>query len=986
MNSLLYLNSKIRNWLIQIRCGLLFFALFPIGQCVYAQDYDAKIIADMIREFKRDERGPYQAIRWFCPDGTILPPKERCSEPGGIQHALQKDIVLKLAREQQIYLGQILAGTDFAEFFDGRNQNSRLQQYQMEKYLQAVDNGWILRRARYYRGAIQVEDEDAWGRGFLTWLVADDLRLTEQFLLVRQVVRDIPHRKNDDRWQRIRGTALMISDSLPDFMNLRVKIHGQPDISDISAVETFYQQKRLKISPAVDRLFVDLISDLKFAYETMKIGSLSVYTDSFGDNPVISAQLLDVLNQYHNNGTESGCGDRCISSLAQLLFDLREQISYLKNADQRLTALDLSLDIEQLILRNAHLWRPVTARSLFLKHYVITQASAGCGYLELWEWQAIRDSLDPENYPGKIDMVSFREWVGLARGSVEWGTAMMRIIFEPVIDLFGKFEPLAAGFVDDRVRSSLLLIQGETADKLVDLLQKHTGVCHRITGLSGTGGIRGLNPGYALGELVVITEDPERILYAPDKIYMLSRVTADLKPVAGIITVTEGNLVSHVQLLARNLGIPNAVFPEEDFEKLLPLNGVQVFFAVSPKGTVLLKPASEMTGEEKALVIKRKQSDERLWVPLDRIDLDETGLIGLRSLRASDSGVFCGPKAANLAELKHYFPENVVEGFVIPFGVFVQHLEQQMPGSNQSFWSYLRQTFEQAEFSRQAGVSEDRIEEAILIRFSILREAIKRIPFLPDFNSDLQEAFTEKFGKNMGRVPVFIRSDTNMEDLKDFTGAGLNLTVFNVLDSLKILQGIRDVWASPFGERSYRWRQKYLLNPENVYPSILIIPSVNVDKSGVMITTGLSSKNPDDLTVAFNRGAGGAVEGQQAESYLLQTNGEYILISPARERFYTELPLTGGIQKTETFFNHAILSESELEMLRNLSEKIRENLSGAANGPLDIELGFKEENLWLFQVRPFVESKQARSSIYLNNLDPEDRNIGQFRLDTKYGE
>ena len=32
-----------------------------------------------------------------------------------------------------------------------------------------------------------------------------------------------------------------------------------------------------------------------------------------------------------------------------------------------------------------------------------------------------------------------------------------------------------------------------------------------------------------------------------------------MKPVAGIASVSEGNLVSHVQLLARNLGIPNAV-------------------------------------------------------------------------------------------------------------------------------------------------------------------------------------------------------------------------------------------------------------------------------------------------------------------------------------------------------------------------------------------------------------------------------------------
>ncbi len=972
---------------LRLKLGVFTFLLYGLSQTGYnslAQDIDYGAITGMIQEFKRDERGPYQAIRWFCPDGTTLPPKERCSEPGGIQHALPKDIVLKLAREQQIYLGQILAGTDYADFFDSQNQNSRLQQYQMEKFLQAVDNGWIMRRARYYRGAIQVEDEEAWGRGFLLWLVSDDSKLIDQFFLVRQAIRDIPHRESEDRWQLIRGSALIISDSIPDFMNLRVKIHGQPDISDIAAVETFYRQKRSQISPSVEQLLLNLLSDLKLAYQSIQIETLSKYFGVFEENPVLDARLASLLNQCHLKAAEDSIGETCFSGLAQLLIDLREQLTYLEKPEQRLAALDLSLDIEQIMLTKVHLWHPQTPRSLFFKHYVLTQAAAGCGYIEFWEWHAIRNILNPDYHSGDIDTASLREWIETVRGSVEWGTAMMRSVYEPVINLFGKFEPLASGFVDDRVRSSLLLRQGETADKLVGILQEHTGISHRITGLTRTGGIRGLNPGYALGELVVINDDPEHISYAPEKIYMLSRVPADLKPVAGIITVTEGNLVSHVQLLARNLGIPSAVLPDEDIKKLVYLDGVQVFYAVSPEGTVLLKPAAEMTGEEKALVIRKKRSEERLLVPLDRVDLNETGLIGLRSLRASDSGVFCGPKAANLAELKYQFPDNVVEGFIIPFGVFREHLEQDMPGLKVSYWSYLRRSYEQAESSRLAGVSEDSIETAILARFNILREAIKKISLLPQFVTDLRAAFIEKLGKEMGDLPVFIRSDTNMEDLKDFTGAGLNLTVFNVRESLKIMQGIRDVWASPFSERSYRWRQKYLLNPENVYPSILIIPSVNVEKSGVMITTGISSKNPNDLTVAFNRGAGGAVEGQQAESYLLKVNGDNILLAPARERYYTELPPAGGIRKKQTFFNRPILSDNEMQLLRDLSDMMRENKIGTETEPLDIELGFAQGDLWLFQVRPFVESKKAQSSIYLNALDPKAENIGPLELDSNF--
>ena len=40
-------------------------------------------------------------------------------------------------------------------------------------------------------------------------------------------------------------------------------------------------------------------------------------------------------------------------------------------------------------------------------------------------------------------------------------------------------------------------------------------------------------------------------------------------------------------------------------------------------------------------------------------------------------------------------------------------------------------------------------------------------------------------------------------------------------------------------------------------------------------------------------------------------------------------------------------------------------------GPYDVELGFKDGKIWLFQVRPFVENKNALSSEYLESISPE---------------
>src|SRR5262245_12297461 len=127
----------------------------------------------LVEAYKKDPLGPYATLRWFCPDGTTLGPQERCPTPGGLQHAVPRREVRALAEEHHVFLGQILAGTPSADFLDEEHRFSRAKQYQVERFLEAVDDGWIQKRARIsFRGAYQAEDEEAWSRKFLLWLAA----------------------------------------------------------------------------------------------------------------------------------------------------------------------------------------------------------------------------------------------------------------------------------------------------------------------------------------------------------------------------------------------------------------------------------------------------------------------------------------------------------------------------------------------------------------------------------------------------------------------------------------------------------------------------------------------------------------------------------------------------------------------------------------------------------------------------------------------
>lgn len=939
---------------------------------VKALPEDPEAIKRMITRLRADARGPYRDIKWFCKDGTMREARDPC--PGtkaGFQRARYKEEVIRLAETEHIFLGQILATTPKEDFWDAENANSRLKQYQIERYLRNNDNGWVNQKGQYYRGAMQDEDEIVWGIEFYQWLLSDPDRLASQYFLIRQSVKDIPHTEETNTVQEVRALSEEIAEVFPSFQNLRIKIHGMPDEEDSGRVWDFQDQNKAKINEAMARKFDDLVCGLEKMFQPFRVTDFDNYIRRIPKDSKSAEAMAYFLNRYP---TMDCPPDQC-KLISETSLVLRRDITQPMSSQSRLALLDMSNKMEGLLTQEFSRWKIEYLNELMEQVRCLTEASAAFGFLELWEWDQLRTELVPYYEGDSITMKQLSGYSDAGRKAAEWATGTVRANYMPVINIFREFEPLSAGFYDDRVRSSVLLNLGRTVSRLGDEFAIKAKLANDVLGIRDQSSVHGLNPGYTVGELVVVTGSPDQVEISPDKIYVFHNPPSDLKPVAGIATVTEGNMVSHIQLLARNLGIPNAVISAGNMADIKKFNGEQIFYAVSNKGTVIMKPAGKMNAQEKKLFEEKKRSEEKISVPVEKIHLYNPKVLDMRNVDASFSGRICGPKAANLGQLKKMFPENVVEGLVLPFSIFRQHMNQRIPGSENTYWVEMIKIFDRAECMRCSDFTEPEIEAFTLQKLDSLRTLIKKMPLLPSFRSEFSQQFQAVFGKPLGRVPVFIRSDTNMEDLKDFTGAGLNLTVFNVVDEEKILQGIRDVWASPYTERSYKWRQRYLNNPENVFPSIVIIPSVDGDHSGVMITKGVTTQDEKDLTVAFNRGVGGAVDGQAAESWLLASDNTDHLISPARETTYLTIPATGGSVRKQATFEKRILSESNLDALRALAAKIRTDLPGApginTDGPFDMELGFKDDKIWLFQVRPFVENKAAAASEYLQQITPE---------------
>ena len=202
-----------------------------------------------------------------------------------------------------------------------------------------------------------------------------------------------------------------------------------------------------------------------------------------------------------------------------------------------------------------------------------------------------------------------------------------------------------------------------------------------------------------------------------------------------------------------------------------------------------------------------------------------------------------------------------------------------------------------------------------------------------------------------------------------------------------VLASIRDVWASPFTERAYGWRQGNMEDPEYVFPAVVIQKSFPSEKSGVLVTADVDTGDRNWLTVAVNEGVGGAVEGQAAESLKIHaTTGEVRFLAQATAPRQSALSSTGGVVKVPASGTSAVLSPAEIQKLVAFSQTVAARFPSLRDEegnslPADVEFAFKNGELTLLQIRPLVESKSAQRNTYLADLDAKFRSRGASRVD-----
>lgn len=444
-----------------------------------------------------------------------------------------------------------------------------------------------------------------------------------------------------------------------------------------------------------------------------------------------------------------------------------------------------------------------------------------------------------------------------------------------------------------------------------------------------------LNVAKTLGRIHVVPKLDEHVEIGANEILVLDEVPVQLPPVAGIITGKPSTPLSHINLLAKGWGIPNAYIKNAQ-ELFKQYNGWWVEFDVR-RDTYTIKRADNNALEE-----YQKRLKERLDVMKPRYDLSVTGIANLNAQRAS-SVIAYGAKSANLGELIHArLPGFAVPpGFTIPFFYYDQFLKENK--LDDGIYAMLNdQKFVHDPAYRRASLTKmrERIQQGT-VNASLRAEVLRRL-------------HAEFPGKG-----VFARSSTNSEDLPNFSGAGLYSSAPNVRGDDQLIDAIRFVWASVWNSEAYEARERAGIEHTKIFMAVLIQEGINSESSGVMITADPFNRettiaNQGTVYISAKRGLGmKVVEGQKvAEQVVFRPRANAVqVLTRSEEDSLLTFDTNGGIKEIPISGERAVLTDEVVRRLAAAAANIKRLFRGKDQ---DIEWAYMKGQIYIVQSRPFI--------------------------------
>ena len=440
-----------------------------------------------------------------------------------------------------------------------------------------------------------------------------------------------------------------------------------------------------------------------------------------------------------------------------------------------------------------------------------------------------------------------------------------------------------------------------------------------------------LNLARGLGRIHIIEKLDEHVEIGFNEILVLNEVPIQLPPVAGVIVSKPSTPLSHINLLVKGWGAPNA-YIKNAHELLKQYDGRWVSFETKRDGYTI-KPADMDQLRE-----YQRRMALRLDVMKPRSDLTATRIRPLSLQRAGDVLAY-GGKSANLGELMNARLADVTipDGFTVPFFYYDQFLKEN------KLDDYIYEMMNDQKFVHDPAYRRGRLTE---LRDRIQKESI---------NAALRAKVLQLTHANYRGQGLFARSSSNSEDLPNFSGAGLHSSVPNVKGDNELIEAIKTVWASLWNFEAYEARERAGIDHSKVYMAVLLQKGINADSAGVMITADpYNPENKNAIYISAKRGLGiKVVDGKRMAEQILfrpQSNTIQVLTRSAEDSLLT-FDEKGGVKEIPIVGERTVLTDAMARRLAAAAQKIRRVFGGKDQ---DIEWLYQRGQLYIVQARPFI--------------------------------
>ena len=440
-----------------------------------------------------------------------------------------------------------------------------------------------------------------------------------------------------------------------------------------------------------------------------------------------------------------------------------------------------------------------------------------------------------------------------------------------------------------------------------------------------------LNATRGIGRIHIIEKLDDHVEIGSNEILVLNEVPVTLPPVAGIITAKPSTPLSHINLLAKSWGVPNAYIKNAQ-ELLKQYDGSWIVFETK-RESYSIKPATNNVLDE-----YQKRIAQRRDIMTPRFTLSTLLIADLREQRAK-SVIAYGAKSANLGEvMRARLPGIVVpNGFTIPFAYYDQFIKENKLDEP------IIEMMEDQRFVHDPAYRRARLAE--------MRKQIQA----GKMNESLRAEVLRRVRAQYAGKGLFVRSSTNSEDLPNFNGAGLYTTVPNVKGDDELVEAIKTVWASIWNFEAYEARERAGIDHTKVYMAVLIQEGINSESSGVMITTDPYDKdNAEAVYISAKRGLGiRVVEGQKvAEQILYRPRGNAVqVLTRSAEDSLLTFDDKGGIKEIPITGERAVLTDEVIRRLVRAGTNIKRIFGGKEQ---DIEWAYMKGQIYIVQSRPYI--------------------------------